>query len=109
MSEAEFPHGAGDMERIARIMLSLEIDEIDLPHVVVTSIVGGGSPTFSGPYDSGLAALTVADAERRAHFAAGGEGDVRFSVAPLYPPLDLQELQDLPSAHPQPDTGPDCG
>ena len=109
MSEAQFPHGAGDMERIARIMYSMEIDEIDMPHVVVTNVAGGASATFSGPYSSGLAALAVADAERRADVAAGGAGDVRFSVAPLYPPLELHELQDLPAAHAEPDTSPDCG
>lgn len=98
------------MERIARIMYSMEVDEIDMPHVVVTNIVGCGSATYSGPYASGLAALAVADAERRADLAAGGVGDVNFTVAPVYPPLDLQELHDLRSAaRAEPDVGPDCG
>ena len=109
MSEPQFPHGAGDMERIARIMYAMEIDEIDMPHVVVTNIAGCALATYSGPYSSGLAALAVAEAERRADVAAGGAGDVHFSVAPVYPPLDLQELQDLPSAHGEPDARPDRG
>lgn len=109
MSEPQFPHGAGDMERIARIMYAMEIDEIDMPHVVVTTITGCGMTTYSGPYVSGLAALAVAEAEHRADLAAGGAGDVRFSVAPLYPVLDLHELRELPAAHAEPDTSPDCG
>ena len=109
VSEPQFPHGAGDMERIARIMYSMEIDEIDMPHIVVTNISGFTLATYSGPYATGLAALAVADAERRADLAAGGVGDVHFSVAPLYPALDLQELQELPAAHAEPEAGPDCG
>ncbi|GAA2168280.1 hypothetical protein [Pedococcus bigeumensis] len=109
MNESQVPHGAGDMERIARIMYSMEIDEIDMPHVVVTNISGCALATYSGPYASGLAALAVAEAERRADLAAGGSGDVRFSVAPLYPGLDLQDLQELPAAHAEPESGPDCG
>lgn len=96
------------MERIARVMYSMEIDEIDMPHVVVTNIAGGALATYSGPYDSGLAALAVAEAERRADVAGGGSGDVHFSVAPLYPPLDLHDLRELP-AHAEPDASPDCG
>ena len=109
MSEPQFPRGAGDMERIAKIMYSMEVNEIDMPHVVVTSVAACGSATFSGPYASGLAALTVADAERRADFAAGGDGDVRFTVVPLYPPLDLQELQEASCHDAEPDSSPDCG
>jgi len=109
VSEPQFPHGAGDMERIARIMYSMEIDEIDMPHVVVTNISGCTLATYSGPYASGLAALAVAEAERRADLAAGGAGDVRFTVAPLYPGLDLQELEDHPAARAEPEAGTDCG
>jgi hypothetical protein len=109
VGESQFPHGAGDMERIARIMYSMEIDEIDMPHVVVTSIAGCGLSTYSGPYASGLAALAVAEAEWRADLAAGGIGDVRFSVSPLYSPLDLHELHELPAARAEPDTGGDGG
>jgi hypothetical protein len=90
-------------------MYAMEIDEIDMPHVVVTNISGCALATYSGPYSSGLAALAVAEAERRADVAAGGAGDVRFSVAPVYPPLDLHELRELPAAHAEPDPGPDCG
>lgn len=109
MSEPQYSHGAGDMERIARIMYAMEIDEIDMPHVVVTNIAGGALATYSGPYASGLAALAVAEAEHRMDLAAGGTGDVRFSVAPLYPGLDLQEMRERPSALSEPDAGPDCG
>lgn len=109
MSESQFPHGAGDMERLARIMHAMEIDEIDMPHVVVTKIAGCDLPTYSGPYASGLAALAVAEAERRLELAAGGGGDVHLSVAPLYPGLDLNELREQPAALVEPDAGPDCG
>jgi hypothetical protein len=109
VSEPQFSHGAGDMERIARIMYSMEIDEIDMPHVVVTNIAGGALATYSGPYPNGLAALVVAETERRMDLAAGGTGDVSFSVAPLYPGLDLQEMRELPAAVSEPDAGPDCG
>ena len=109
MSEPQFPHGAGDMERIARIMYAMEIDEIDMPHVVVTNVPGCSLATYSGPYSSGLAALAVAEAERRADVAAGGTGDVHFSVAPVYPPLDLQELHELTAAHVEHEASPDCG
>jgi len=109
VSESQFPHGAGDMERIARIMYSMEIDEIDMPHVVVTNIHGCPLATYSGPYANGLAALAVAEAERRADVAAGEAGDVHFSVAPLYPGLDLHELQEQPAARAEPEAGPDCG
>ena len=109
MSEPQFQHDSGDMERIARIMYSMEIDEIDMPHVVVTNVAGCATATYSGPYVSGLAALVVAEAERLADAAAGGAGDVRFSVAPVYPALDLHELREHPAAHAEPDTSPDCG
>ena len=109
MSEPQFQHGSGDMERIARIMFSMESDEIDMPHLVVTNIAGCALATYSGPYDSGLAALAVAEAERRADVAAGGAGDVQFSVAPLYPPLDLHDLREQPAAHAEPDASSDCG
>ena len=109
MGESQFAHGSGDMERIARIMYAMEIDEIDMPHVVVTSIAGCGPSTYSGPYASGLAALAVAEAERRADLAAGGSGDVRFSVSPLYSALELHELRELPTAGAEPETGPDGG
>lgn len=109
MSESQFPHGPGDIERIARIMYSMEIDEIEMPHLVVTNIVGCTLATYSGPYASGLDALAVAEAERRADLASGGTGDVQFSVAPLYPGLDLQELRELPAAHAEPESGSDSG
>src|SRR6476661_2850881 len=103
VSEPQFPHGTGDMERIARIMYAMEVDEIDMPHVVVTNVDGCALATYSGPYTSGLAALAVAEAERRADLAAGGVGDVRFSVAPLYPGLDLQDLREIQAAHAEPE------
>lgn len=109
MSESQCPHGAGDLERIARVMYSMEIDEIDMPHVVVTTMSGSRLATYSGPYANGLAALVVAEAECRADLAAGGAGDVHFSVAPLYPGVDLHELQELPVAHAEPEVGPDRG
>jgi hypothetical protein len=109
VSEPQFSHGTGDMERIARIMYAMEVDEIDMPHVVVTHVAGSALATYSGPYASGLAALAVAEAERRADVAARGGGEVRFSVAPLYPALDLHDLRELPAAHAEPESGTDCG
>jgi len=108
VSEPQFPHGAGDLDRISRVMCSMEIDEIDMPHIVVTTIAGCSLATYSGPYASGLAALAVAEAECRADVAAGGAGDLRFSVSPLYPALDLRELRELPS-HADREPGVDRG
>jgi hypothetical protein len=109
VSEALVQPDDGDIERIARIMYSMELNEMAMPHVVVTTLVGCGSATFSGPYANGLLALAVAEAEHQADRAAGGTGDVRFSVAALYPTVDPRELEEQTSAFAEPDSGADHG
>jgi|EndMetStandDraft_4_1072995.scaffolds.fasta_scaffold1012811_2 hypothetical protein len=106
---SEFPQGSGDMEHVARIMLSMEVVEIDMPHVVVTTVSGCASASYSGPYANGLAALAVAEAEHQAELAAGGTGEIRFSVAALYPGAELHELREPAAAYADPDTSADCG
>ena len=109
MSESFFPQGAGDMEHVARIMYSMEIAEIDMPHVVLTTVAGCPSVTYSGPYANGLEALTVADAEHRAELAAGGSGEVTFRVAALYPAADVDEFPEPAVSIVEPESGADCG
>jgi hypothetical protein len=97
------------MEHIARAMYSLEVAELDMPHVVVTVVEGCPTATFSGPYPNGLTALTAAEAEHQADRAAGGTGDVTFCVAALYPAVDVDEFREPAIVVAEPDPGADCG
>jgi hypothetical protein len=110
VGESVAPSSDGDLEHIRQIMFAMERDEIDLPHVVVTTVAACGSATYSGPYADGLEALSVAQAEHQADIAAGGTGDVRYSVAALYPAVDLREPYDQAAvAFAEPDRGTDGG
>ena len=108
VSDSVFRQGPGDMELVARIMYSMEVAEIDMPHVVIAMVPGCPPASYSGPYPSALAALTVAEAEHRAVLAAGGTGEVRFRVAALYP-AEPEELREPAGAVAEPESGTDRG
>lgn len=108
VSESVFPQGPGDMEFMARIMYSMEVAEIDMPHVVIAVVPGCSAASYSGPYPNALAALTVAESEHRADLAAGGTGEVRFRVAALYP-ADTEELREPAGAVAEPEAGAERG
>ena len=84
------PHADGDGQwdwhtRVERILVDIELAEIEMPHIVLCRNVHNGDVSYSGPYPSALAALTAADHERAVERRAGGAGELSFHVAPLYP------------------------
>src|SRR5689334_21450551 len=81
---------AGDAEAIytlARVMHELEVAELTMPHIVIARASDGTAHSYSGPYSSAVAALEAAEREHQGELAAGGTGEVTFSVAPLYGPV----------------------
>jgi hypothetical protein len=77
------------VDLVADLLFGIERAEIDLPHIVL-SRHASGDVSYSGPYDSGLSALRAAELEHTIEVAAGGDGEITFHVAALYPPLDAE-------------------
>lgn len=78
-----------DPEVLARLfaaLMSAETEAIDSPYVVVRQDLETGAATFNGPYESAVAALTAADRDE-CRERSPGEGDLRFGVIRLCPPL----------------------
>jgi hypothetical protein len=106
---SDTPGEPGDFQAVARMMHSMELDEVDMPHVVITRVRGRETLAFSGPYPSGMAALAAAECEHQAELEAGC-ADLSFHVAALYPSNDL--LSDVVENSPavqtstRPDTPP---
>lgn len=88
MDGSGFIGDAGAAQTLAQMAYSMEVAEMDMPHVVVTQASGYQTLTLSGPYPSGMAALVAADFEC-GNDRQFGAGDLSFHVAPLYPPLEL--------------------
>ena len=108
-SDPPIPPSGGSVGQVTDVMCAVEVAEVDLPHVVLTTASGSPSVTCSGPYSTGLQALAVAEMEHRAELAAGGSGEIRFHVAPLYPAVDLVYLHKPTATVVEPGAGADCG
>lgn len=67
---------------LAEQVIHAELETQRYPHVVVCRLAG--TVILMGPYPDGVAALVAADEEER---LTGGDKEVRFSVAPIYPGL----------------------
>ncbi len=61
-----------------------EVALIDEPHIVVCRDTETGVAMYSGPYPTGLEAMTRAQRDAESERAAG-ESTLEFSVAPLFP------------------------
>jgi hypothetical protein len=83
---------------VADLLFGIEHDEIDLPHIVLSRTVATGEVSYSGPYPDGLSALSAAEVEHAVEVDGGGDGQITFHVAALYPPLS-------PPADPRGDRG----
>jgi len=87
--QSGFDEGPGEVNLVARVLCSIAIAELDMPHIVLTRSIDTGETTYSGPYETGLKALAAAEAELQVDHDAGGRGDLSFQVAALYPALDI--------------------
>jgi hypothetical protein len=82
------PTGAVDHAGlVADMLFDLERREIDMPHVVISRHVTTGELSYSGPYSSAISALQAAELEHTLELYGGGDGQITFHVAALYPPL----------------------
>lgn len=89
--QSGFDEGPGEVNLVAKVLCSIAIAELDMPHIVLTRSIDTGETTYSGPYETGLKALAAAEAELQVDRDAGGRGDLSFHVAALYPALDITE------------------
>ncbi|MFL6059968.1 MAG: hypothetical protein ACJ72E_01960 [Marmoricola sp.] len=72
-------------EFLSRIVSAAELEELDLPHIVVCRDAGTGAVSYSGPFRDGLDAMVFAERESVVD-AELNDGDcLSFSVAALYP------------------------
>lgn len=67
--------------------------EAELPHIVICCSSFNQPLSYSGPYASGLVAVIAADREQRLEQSADRDMALRFTVAPLYPALDLTAIE----------------
>lgn len=72
---------------VTDLLVGMEQAEIDLPHIVLSRSAETGEVNYSGPYSCGLNALQAAEVEHLMELEAGGDGEITFHVAPLYPPV----------------------
>ncbi|NYG08633.1 hypothetical protein BJ986_003120 [Phycicoccus badiiscoriae] len=77
-------------EDVTEFLVALTISEADLPHIVICRSADTDVLTFSGPYSNGLLAVLAADREQRLEGAPAGDPSMTFTVAPLYPALDIR-------------------
>jgi hypothetical protein len=98
---AAFEEDSGDINLVGRVLTGIAVAELELPHIVFTRSRDGSHATYSGPYESGILALAAADAEWRADRDRGGEEDLTFHVAALYPAIDPRDL-DAPTSQGRP-------
>lgn len=74
--------------RLADFLTELEIEEVDMPHIVLCRRPDNLYPaSFSGPYATVVEALVAADYEQRQEQTRDGARSLTFTVAPLYPGL----------------------
>ena len=69
-------------------MVASGVEELTLPHVVITHDVPTGVVTYSGPYPDGLQAIAAADAERCRQARTDPDWPVLVTVAPLVEPAN---------------------
>jgi hypothetical protein len=72
-------------EFLSRIVSATEVDELDLPHIVVCRDEETGAVSYSGPFRDGLDALLFAEREAVVDRELNDGDALRFSVAALYP------------------------
>ncbi|TNM36461.1 response regulator transcription factor [Nocardioides albidus] len=92
------------------------VDELSLPHIVITVDVPTSVVTYSGPYANALEASAAAEAARCRQMTQDPGWEVTFSVAPLCGPADDGHRVDRPAercdsgpAAPQHETGASRG
>ena len=73
---------------VADGMVASGIEELTLPHLVITCDVPTGVVTYSGPYPDGIQAIAAADAERCRQARSDPDWPVTITVAPLLEPAD---------------------
>lgn len=85
--EARPAIGRDPVTMVTDLLVGMERAEIDLPHIVLSRSAHTDEINFSGPYSCGLTALQAAEAEHLMELKSGGDGELTFHVAPLYPPV----------------------
>jgi hypothetical protein len=81
--------GTDPTDLVEHLLFEMEQAEIDLPHIVLSRQAATGDISCSGPYPDGISALRAAELEHTIEVDAGGQGEITFHVAALYPPLDI--------------------
>ena len=71
------------------VLVSVAIEDLERPHIVVCRTRSGAVTAVSGPYATGVAALVAADWEHHLERASGHRPEVVFSVAALYPAMTV--------------------
>jgi hypothetical protein len=87
-TSGERPRDLDPTSLVEDLLFGIERAEIDLPHTVLSRNALTGEASYSGPYASGLTALSAAEAEHTLEVQGGGDGQITFQVAALYPPLE---------------------
>lgn len=67
-------------------LLDIEAYEEQLPCILICTDLESGEQTFSGPFESRTVGARIVGHEA---CAAGLDSSLAFSLAPLYPPLEL--------------------
>lgn len=68
---------------LVRRLVEEAVAELDLPHVVICTHVATGITCYQGPYPDALAAATAAERDIVGLGGPDGEGELRFTIAPL--------------------------
>jgi hypothetical protein len=83
----EFTHSALE-RKLDEILLRIQVEEMDRPHIVLAKDRSNGHVTYSGPYSNAVQAMQAAEVERAAFGSRADEG-LSFHVAALYPALEV--------------------
>ena len=71
-------------------LVAVAVGDLDLAHLVICTHLATGVTSYQGPYRDALAAAAAADRDAACLGGEGGEGELRFSIAPLLHPESAQ-------------------
>jgi hypothetical protein len=79
--------------KVSDYLAEITSAEAALPHIVICHSSFNQRLSYSGPYASGLEAVIAADREQCLEQSADRADALSFTVAPLYPALDLTAIE----------------
>jgi len=67
-------------------LVAVAVTDLDLTHVVICTHVATGVTSYQGPYRDAMEAAAAAERDAACLGGEDGEGELRFSIAPLVAP-----------------------